>query len=124
MSFKFQAVNSTDMWIITNGLDQGMTKIIGDAIYQEKQQRDRPMMNVAFNFADLQFTEDQTNLTVIGIVPNINISYKDQMIGKVCVYSLLSVVLRYTSKELLTMLLELLSFLQGKTGECLSYCQC
>ncbi|KAJ8305130.1 hypothetical protein KUTeg_017315 [Tegillarca granosa] len=78
-----QAVNSTDMWIITNGLDQGMTKIIGDAIYQEKQQRERPTMDMTlFNFADLQFTEEQTNLTVIGVVPNVNISYKDQMIGK------------------------------------------
>lgn len=34
-----QATNTTEMWILTNGINVGVSKIIGDAVHEELKRR-------------------------------------------------------------------------------------
>ncbi|KAK3100144.1 hypothetical protein FSP39_015318 [Pinctada imbricata] len=68
-----KAANTTEMWIITNGVDSGVSKMIGEAIQEEKERRlsNRTQMS--------EFRPDEvqksTKLTLIGIVPKNGIKY-------------------------------------------------
>ena len=61
------------MWIITNGLDGGIPKLIGDAFRQEKiQQLNSELTSTAFGSSS---ELHRKRLTLIGIVPKAAVGY-------------------------------------------------
>lgn len=73
-----QALNTTNMWVLTNGLDGGISRIVGDAIHNEHERRSILLSraNTAYGkIANSAHVEELTKLTVIGIVPKSTLSY-------------------------------------------------
>lgn len=71
-----KAANTTSMWLVTNGLDTGVSKLIGDAIENELKERS------TFRASE---TANQANpFHVLGIVNDHNLAYSQQFFGKVC----------------------------------------
>ena len=72
----------TNMWLFTNGLETGISKVIGDAIEVEKKER-----------STFRYYENKNNPTnpfhVIGVANDHNLAYAQQFFGKVRVWSLL-----------------------------------
>ena len=71
--FYYQAANTTDMWIITNGINAGIPKVIGDAIkeYNIEQQNTRLIANPLLPSSE----QGTRRLTAIGIVPKDLVPY-------------------------------------------------
>ena len=62
------------MWIITNGIDGGIAKLIGDAVRQEKIQElncDITGNGLSDSMPDLR----RKRITVIGVVPKDSVAY-------------------------------------------------
>ena len=70
------------MWIITNGIDGGIAKLIGDAVKQEKIQQinSEIMTNPVVTGNDSR----RKRLTLIGIVPKDTVAYGVYFDGTVC----------------------------------------
>ncbi|XP_060598129.1 transient receptor potential cation channel subfamily M member 6-like [Ruditapes philippinarum] len=68
-----KAANTTDMWIITNGINAGIPKVIGDAIkeYNIEQQNTRLIANPLLTSSE----HGTRRLTAIGIVPKDLVPY-------------------------------------------------
>ncbi|XP_060064853.1 transient receptor potential cation channel subfamily M member-like 2 [Ylistrum balloti] len=74
------AANTTEMWILTNGFDGGITKILGDAFKEEKQRRKIPSLTkMSMKFVNNQKQESLPKLTVIGVVPKCLLSYNSKI---------------------------------------------
>ncbi|XP_033743894.1 transient receptor potential cation channel subfamily M member 1-like [Pecten maximus] len=74
------AANTTEMWILTNGFDGGITKILGDAFKDEKQRRKIPSLTkMSMKFVNKQKQENLPKLTVIGVVPKSLLSYNSKI---------------------------------------------
>ena len=86
------------MWMLTNGIDGGITKIIGDAIREERQRRKVPATKVELKFIGSQEPEPLPKLTVIGIIPKSMLSYSsilDDNVSIISIYLLQSDSLLY-----------------------------
>ncbi|XP_055996761.1 transient receptor potential cation channel subfamily M member-like 2 [Ostrea edulis] len=73
-----QALNTTNMWVLTSGLDGGISRIVGDAIHNEHERRSILMSraNTAYGkIANSSHVEELTKLTIIGIVPKSALTY-------------------------------------------------
>ncbi|XP_061181423.1 transient receptor potential cation channel subfamily M member 1-like [Saccostrea echinata] len=71
-----QAMNSTNMWVLTNGLDGGIAKIVGDAVRFERERRFILMSRARDPYVKLHRKEDVEELpklTVMGIVPKLQL---------------------------------------------------
>jgi len=75
------------MWIMTNGFDGGITKIVGDAIKEEKQRREIPITKNSMKFMSSQSRGHLPKVTVIGVVPKSLLSYATKIDGKVDLFS-------------------------------------
>ncbi|GBN99987.1 hypothetical protein AVEN_257789-1, partial [Araneus ventricosus] len=56
------ATNTTDMWILTNGINVGVTKIIGDAVHEEINRR-----NSKNHFQKNHQSDPNSRIVVIGV---------------------------------------------------------
>lgn len=74
-----KAANTTEMWILTSGLDGGVSKMIGDAIKEEKARRmsNRTQLSKIRPDAVQRFQR----LTLIGILPKDGLKYGDRLDG-------------------------------------------
>lgn len=70
-----KAALTTNMWLVTNGLDTGVSKLIGDAIENELNERSTFRANETANQAN--------PFHVLGIVNDHNLAYSQQFFGKV-----------------------------------------
>lgn len=63
------------MWLVTNGLDIGATKIIGDALIEQHNEKQtcRPMID-----------KIHKKIPVIGITNETNLSYSQEFLQQVC----------------------------------------
>ncbi|KAK3100700.1 hypothetical protein FSP39_023943 [Pinctada imbricata] len=68
-----KAANTTEMWIITNGVDYGISKMIGEAIQEERAKRSSNRAQTS----QVKVEEEKkfTPLTLIGIVPKTGLKY-------------------------------------------------
>ena len=77
MPFCFiQAANATEMWITTNGVDDGVASLVGEAIHEEKIVRTNSKINL--NQLRSDTFKRLHKLTVIGILPKSKIVYQHQ----------------------------------------------
>ncbi|XP_061163971.1 transient receptor potential cation channel subfamily M member 1-like [Saccostrea echinata] len=74
-----KAANTTEMWIITDGVDTAVSKMIGEAIKEERARRECKQLQLSqlAHFKVQQFQK----LTVIGIVPKNVITYSQEFQG-------------------------------------------
>lgn len=77
----FQAANTTEMWIITNGIDDGISGMIGEAVREERNLRANSRINLSQIRPD--FVKKFQKLTVIGVVPKPKIVYENLLDGSV-----------------------------------------
>ncbi|KAL5012942.1 hypothetical protein ScPMuIL_011493 [Solemya velum] len=78
-----KAANTTEMWIITNGIDGGVAKMIGDAVREEKAKR--ASSHIQSNTLRATHIRRLKKLTVIGVVPKEVITYGTYLNGEECV---------------------------------------
>lgn len=77
-----KAANTTTMWLVTNGLDTGVGRVIGEAI--ERERKERSTFRYYENYCDGSGGRDGSGpFHVIGIVNDHNLSYSQQFFGKV-----------------------------------------
>ncbi|XP_052825070.1 transient receptor potential cation channel subfamily M member 2 [Octopus bimaculoides] len=76
-----KAANTTELWIITNGVDGGIAKTIGDAIHEEKIHRISNRVQQAYASIHAEQCHRLPKLTVIGIMPKHCISYESSFDG-------------------------------------------
>lgn len=72
-----QAVNTTSMWLLTNGTNSGVCKLVGDAIKMEKERRHVLASNYSRNIITTSKLEKLPKITAIGIVPISQLTYGD-----------------------------------------------
>nr|XP_022342149.1 transient receptor potential cation channel subfamily M member 1-like isoform X1 [Crassostrea virginica] len=71
-----QAMNSTNMWVLTNGLDGGISKIVGDAVRYERERRfilSARGKDVYVKLPKKEEVAELPKLTVMGIVPKLKL---------------------------------------------------
>lgn len=74
----YQALNTTNMWVLTNGLDGGISRIVGDAIHNEHERRSILLSRANTAYGKITHSahvEELTKLTVIGVVPKSALTY-------------------------------------------------
>lgn len=76
-----KAANTTELWIITNGVDGGIAKTIGDAIHEEKIHRISNRVQQAYSSIRSESTLKLPKLTCIGIMPKNCITYENSFDG-------------------------------------------
>ncbi|XP_048243432.1 transient receptor potential cation channel subfamily M member-like 2 [Haliotis rufescens] len=76
-----QAANLTEMWILTDGLDRGVAKMIGNAVYQEMARRKCQEMDAQV-VKNVYMVEKVTKLTVLGVVNKEHIAYSEALSGE------------------------------------------
>lgn len=76
-----QATNTTEMWILTNGINVGISKIIGDAVHEEMQRR---KSKGAFQKHLGANSEANSNIVLIGLAREDLMNHSDAFDGKVC----------------------------------------
>lgn len=79
-----KAARTTNMWIFTNGTNIGATKVIGDAIYTEKKEKQSYHCHASHvqsgNFASLpEHKPEEPDLNVIGVVREDLLRCADQL---------------------------------------------
>ncbi|XP_061181386.1 transient receptor potential cation channel subfamily M member-like 2 [Saccostrea echinata] len=77
-----QALNTTNMWVLTNGLDGGISRIVGDAIHNEHERRYILLSRANTTYgkiANSAHVDELTKLTVIGIVPKSSLCYGNEI---------------------------------------------
>ncbi|KAL5012140.1 hypothetical protein ScPMuIL_010691 [Solemya velum] len=77
-----KVVSRTEVWLLTGGLDTGVTKSIGDAIQEEMIRRKVPDVKVQLRFMSFEKRENLPNIRMIGIQGKKNISYGASLDGK------------------------------------------
>ena len=65
------------MWLLTNGKNSGVCKLIGDAIKMEKERRHVLASNYSRNIITTSKLEKLPKITAIGIVPISQLTYGD-----------------------------------------------
>eukprot|EP00105_Crassostrea_gigas_P035510 XP_019919658.1 PREDICTED: transient receptor potential cation channel subfamily M member 1 [Crassostrea gigas] len=73
-----QAMNSTNMWVLTNGLDGGIAKIVGDAVRFERERRiilTSRKKDFYVKLSKRDEVDDLPRLTVMGVVPKLQIDF-------------------------------------------------
>lgn len=76
--FFLQAMNSTNMWVLTNGLDGGIAKIVGDAVRFERERRiilTSRKKDFYVKLSKRDEVDDLPRLTVMGVVPKLQIDF-------------------------------------------------
>lgn len=71
-------MNSTNMWVLTNGLDGGITKIVGDAVRFERERRiilTSRKKDFYVKLSKRDEVDDLPRLTVMGVVPKLQIDF-------------------------------------------------
>ncbi|KAL8598697.1 hypothetical protein ACOMHN_033261 [Nucella lapillus] len=76
-----QAANSTDMWILTEGMDVGVSKIIGDAAHREMTRRKNLAMN-PLRIQNMHMTERLPQLNIFGVTPKSSVIYAESLTGR------------------------------------------
>ncbi|XP_048781107.2 transient receptor potential cation channel subfamily M member-like 2 isoform X2 [Ostrea edulis] len=79
-----QAMNSTNMWVLTNGLDGGIAKIVGDAVRLERERRYILRSQAQDPYLKLTKKEELDELpkmTVIGVVPKLQLDCSASLEG-------------------------------------------
>lgn len=78
------------MWVITNGIDDGVSSMIGEAVQEENILR----ANSRYNLSQLRpdAVKKFHKLTMIGVMPKHKISYQHLLDGSVSKDTLLSKV--------------------------------
>lgn len=69
-------MNSTNMWVLTNGLDGGISKIVGDAVRYERERRfilSARGKDVYVKLPKKEEVAELPKLTVMGIVPKLKV---------------------------------------------------
>lgn len=66
-----KAANSTNMWIFTNGLNLGASRLIGEAVYKEMKETQAFRSNCVQN----------TALNIVGIMREDHLRYGEQIEG-------------------------------------------
>ncbi|XP_022323165.2 transient receptor potential cation channel subfamily M member-like 2 isoform X2 [Crassostrea virginica] len=74
-----KAANTTEMWIITDGVDTAVSKMIGEAIQEERARRECKQLQLSHIGQDK--VHKFQKLTIIGIVPRNVITYSDLFEG-------------------------------------------
>ncbi|KAF8787695.1 Transient receptor potential cation channel like protein [Argiope bruennichi] len=70
------ATNTTDMWILTNGINVGVTKIIGDAVHEEINRR-----NSKNHFQKNHQSDPNSRIVVIGVARQDLLNHGDNFDG-------------------------------------------
>ncbi|XP_076076624.1 transient receptor potential cation channel subfamily M member-like 2 isoform X3 [Mytilus galloprovincialis] len=78
-----RAANRTEMWVITNGIDDGVSSMIGEAVQEENILR----ANSRYNLSQLRpdAVKKFHKLTMIGVMPKHKISYQHLLDGSDCI---------------------------------------
>ncbi|KAK7097580.1 hypothetical protein V1264_004533 [Littorina saxatilis] len=76
-----QAANSTDMWILTEGLDLGVSKLIGDAAHREMVRRKNVAQN-PLHIQNIKTDERLPRLNIFGICSKSSLVYADVVSGE------------------------------------------
>ncbi|XP_055958874.1 transient receptor potential cation channel subfamily M member 1 [Patella vulgata] len=76
-----EAANLTEMWVLTDGLDSGMSKLIGNAVAEELARRSSLELD-NLHIENTWVREKLPKLTVIGVVSKSEISYGSYLDGK------------------------------------------
>ena len=76
-----QAVNTTEMWILTNGINVGVSKIIGDAVHEEMQRRNS---KGAFQKHLGSNSDTNSKIVLMGLAREDLLNYSSAIDGKVC----------------------------------------
>ncbi|XP_076467609.1 transient receptor potential cation channel subfamily M member-like 2 [Babylonia areolata] len=74
------AANSTEMWILTDGMDIGLSKIIGDAALKEMTRRRNMAIN-PLRIQNVQKRERLPRLNIFGIAAKSSLVYADILTG-------------------------------------------
>ncbi|XP_071134130.1 transient receptor potential cation channel subfamily M member-like 2 [Mytilus edulis] len=74
-----KAANSTEMWIVTNGVDNGIASIVGEAVNEEKFIRTNSRVDLSQLRPDA--VKKFHRLTVIGVIQKQKVIYNDQLDG-------------------------------------------
>lgn len=77
-------MNSTNMWVLTNGLDGGIAKIVGDAVRLERERRYILRSQAQDPYLKLTKKEELDELpkmTVIGVVPKLQLDCSASLEG-------------------------------------------
>ena len=77
-----QAANSTEMWILTEGLDLGVSKLIGDAAHREMTRRKNIVQN-PLQIQNILHGERFPHLNIFGIISKSSVVYSDVLTGLV-----------------------------------------
>ena len=80
----FKAANATAMWIVTNGIDAGVTKIIGDAVreYNLEQQN----LQLVNQLVPMEMESRKRRLPILGIVRREMVPYSAFFDGTVSIH--------------------------------------
>ena len=73
------------MWLITNGTNSGVCKLIGDAIKMEKERRHLVAANFSTKFITTNKLENLPKITAIGIIPTCHLSSAEVFNREVCI---------------------------------------
>lgn len=76
-----EAANTTEMWIITDGVDTAVSKMIGEAIQEERARRECKQMQLSH--LGQEKVQRFQKLTLIGVVPKNVITYSDLFQGNI-----------------------------------------
>lgn len=74
-----KAANTTEMWIITDGVDMAVSKMIGEAIKEERARRECKQLQLSH--LGQEKVQRFQKLTLIGVVPKNVITYSDLFQG-------------------------------------------
>ena len=77
-----QAANATEMWILTEGLDLGISKLIGDAVHREMTRRKNILQN-PLRIQNILKGERFARLNIFGIMSKGSLVYSDVLTGTV-----------------------------------------
>ena len=79
--FYKQAANTTEMWIVTDGLNDGVAGMVGEAVREERDLRAKSRINLSQIRPDL--VKKFHKLTVIGIQQKQKLVYGNHFDGSV-----------------------------------------
>lgn len=87
---------------MTDGINSGVTKMIGDAIRKEKERRQLLAANFSQQFVTSDRLENLPRITAVGIVPTSKLSYAQVFNTEVCTCTIIQLFvwfIRHLSKE-------------------------
>ncbi|XP_076098368.1 transient receptor potential cation channel subfamily M member-like 2 isoform X1 [Mytilus galloprovincialis] len=72
-----EAINTTSMWLLTDGTNTGVSKMIGNAIKKEKERRHLLAANISKQHLVSDNLEKLPKITAIGVIPTSKLSYAE-----------------------------------------------